>query len=804
MNSHRPSWWSNLARWFGATAAASLLTSSCVEGTIGEPGASCESARSYFLTNVWGKVMAQRCLSCHAPGGTAQLRGARFQLLPASYPDFADANLAMATELANTSYVIDGERVSALLAKPMGRVNHGGGSIIQEGTPEYEALAELVDRVGEGSNQDLCRDYGSLAAPSGVDLLSWRSTLRKAALDLVGRLPTDAEYARGATEEGFKAVLATMMEEPAFYRRWRTAWNDQMLTDRYITADGCDQRALNLISNEDFPNRGTYGGAAGVGELDCCGRDRGMDACRQAQTFFLQANNAVAQEPINLFDYIIRNNRSFSEILTADYTMVNPQSAHVYGVSDEVNFGGSYEASDLRPARIRYTWHVGPRNGMPARTGTEDFPHAGVLTMPVFLARYPTTETNRNRHRARMVQSFFLATDILKVGERPLDPTASEALVQTPTLNYGPCVTCHRINDPIAGAFRAFPPQNNNAWRYDPLNPWYADIFPPGVSGENMPASSYSAGLKWLAPRITSDPRFASSVVFFVYKALTGREPLAHPTDMADPLYNARSAAWNEQDRIFRAISRRFTADGMNFKTIVAEMVRSPLYRAVGVVGENARANMESHAGLGTAQLISPEVLDRRIRAIAGFGWVGDVTRNTSWLLGDFYYPYGGINSDTIVKRATDPSGIIVGVAQRMANEVSCRATSWDFTHPQAERRFFRRVRLDTSPESGGQPVPNNIALIRQNIADLHSIILDEQLSPDSPEVTRTYNLFLETWREASTSGAISVVCRGTADPATGTVLAMNQQINTDTSGTIRAWMAVMTYLFSDYRFLYQ
>lgn len=780
----------------GLCLTLALSAVGCTNGEIGEPGASCESSREYFLTDVWGPVMARTCVSCHAPGGTAQLRGARFQLLPGAYPDFADANLASARAMANQSYNVGGENISALLAKPLGLVSHGGGTVVREGSPEHAALRGLVERLSNGGDDTACRDYGSLAAPSGVALLDWPATFRKAALDLTGRLPTPAEERMVTTEEGFDTALAALFEEPAFYARMRTAWNDLMLTDRYVTNDGCDQRALNLISGEDFPNRGTYGGEGGPNGLNCCGTDRANPLCADVRTFFLNANNAIAREPINLFEHIVRDNRPFSEILTADYTLVNPQSAHVYGVADQVTFS-SYDPTELRPARIRYTRVF---NAMRNDRQTVEFPHAGVLTTPAFLSRYPTTDTNRNRHRARIVQSYFLATDILKVGERPIDPTASEALVQAPALNYGPCVTCHRINDPIAGAFRGFFP-TNTAWRFNPRDAWYTDMFPPGYDGEAMPATSYGSSLKWLAPRITADPRFVSSIVRFVYRTLTGRDPLAHPTDTADALYASRSAAWTEQDRVLRAISQRVIASNLNFKTAVSEMIRSPLYRATAFVGGNS----PEHTGLGTARMLTPEMLDRRIRAIAGFAWVQDATRQNAWLTGDFYLPYGGINSDTIVQRARDANGIISGIAQRMANEVACRGTAYDFTRPQSERRFFRRVALNTVPESAGQAVPGSVAQIRQNIVDLHSLILGEHLDENSPEIDRTYTLFLETWREASMNGTALVdACRGTRDPTNGMALPMGVQIGDDRNGTVRAWMAVLTYLFSDYRFLYQ
>lgn len=803
---HQRTWRSRFSAAAFVVAAATVAPSGCFDGDIGEPGASCESTRSYFLTDVWGPVMAQKCVGCHAPGGVAQDRGARFQLLPASYPDFADTNLAAAIAMANQSYNVDGTTMSTLLAKPLGRVQHGGGAVLTEGSPEYAALSELVDRL-TSSGAESCADYGSIAAPSGVTLLDWRATLRKASLDLLGRLPTDDEYARGGVNEaGFVATFTAMIEAPAFYTRMRTAWNDMVLTDRYVSGDGCDQRALNLLNSDDFPNRGTYGGGAGADGLECCGRDRAMAVCADVRASFLAANNAIAREPVNLFEYVVRNNRPFSEILTADYTLVNPQSAHVYGVTDQVRFNGTYDANELQPARLRYT-----RVYSATRRESADFPHAGILTMPVFLARYPNTETNRNRHRARIVQSYFLATDILKVGERPIDPTASEALVQTPTLNYGPCVTCHRINDPIAGAFRSLS-TFGASWRYDPNDAWYTDMAPPGFAGEDMPGSSYRAGLRWLGPRIVGDPRFAVSVVRFLYKTLTGRDALVYPTDTADPLYAARASSWNEQDRIFRAIANRFTASGMNFKTAVLEMVRSPIYRAVGAVTQGDATRMASHGGIGTARLLTPELLDRKLRAIMGFGWAQDAARdvasngNYGWLTNGLYLPYGGIDSDTIVRRVTDPSGVIVGIAQRMANEMACRATAFDFTKPLAERRFFRRVYIETVPESAGQSVPGSIAQIRQNIVELHEAILGERLAPDSPEIERTYQLFLETWREAVMTGsAIPEACRATRSPVTNEAITpTGAQVTSDPRGTVRAWMAVLTYLLSDYRFLYQ
>ena len=299
---------------------------------------------------------------------------------------------------------------------------------------------------------------------------------------------------------------------------------------------------------------------------------------------------------------------------------------------------------------------------------------------------------------------------------------------------------------------------------------------------------------------------------------------MSFPLDTADANYAARAAAWTEQDRIFRAIGRRFVATNMNFKTVLIELIKSPLYRATSIVlpanlsAEETATRSAAHSGIGTGQLLSPEQLDAKIRAIAGFGWLRDGTNgimrdyasmganNQGLLVHEYYYPYGGINSDTIVRRVTDPSGIIIGVAQRMANEVACIGTAFDFTRPQADRRFFTRVQLDTVPEAGGNPVPANAALIRENIVAMHRLILGETLRVDDPEVDRTFTLFLETWRETRVPAMNmnNLGCDATINPITGVALEMSERITEDTNGTIRAWMAVLSYLFQDYKFLYQ
>ena len=72
-----------------------------------------------------------------------------------------------------------------------------------------------------------------------------------------------------------------------------------------------------------------------------------------------------------------------------------------------------------------------------------------------FLRRYPTTATNRNRARSRWTYYHFLGLDIEKSASRTTDPVAL-ADTNNPTMHNPACTVCHRIMDPVAGAFQNY------------------------------------------------------------------------------------------------------------------------------------------------------------------------------------------------------------------------------------------------------------------------------------------------------------------------------------------------------------
>jgi hypothetical protein len=707
--------------------------------------------------------MSTTCTKCHLPDGIAPAAGAKLVLQPSTYPGFIDTNLQTLTNVSQIEF----NGTSELLLKPIGQDMHTGGQVLDPNGPEYASLKELVSRLG---HTDTCVDKPNTTLQS-VALNDAPSTLRKAALDLAARLPTASEIS--SVTKGGDAALDTaldgFMNEDAFYDRLREIWNDVLYTDKGLEYNG---EALNGLDDKDYPNVDLYksGGAKAMnGPL---------------------ANAAVAREPLNLIAYVVKNVRPFTEILTADYAVVNPFNADVYGVTN-VKFTDPTDPNEFHEAQVSY-----PDGTM--------VPHAGVLSTPSFLIRWQTTPTNLDRGRARRVYAFFLATDVLKISVRPVDATAASA-VDDPTRNDPICTVCHQVIDPVAGGFRGY--DDYDYAHFDPTKPWHDEMFPPGFGGNQMPPSAYTAALPWLSAQVAADPRFVIASVRTMYQGLTGHAPIPYPDDATSSTFADDLAAWQAQDDFLRATADAFQKANLDLKVVVKAIIKSAYYRGVAPPSKVA-ASPAILRDIGTGRLLTPEMLNRRIAATTGIRWrmPWDWANQHDWLLADYDLLYGGIDSDTVTQRLTTPNGVLAAVANRMANEVSCAATAYDFSKPKGSRVLFPDVELMEVPMSAGNTVPGSVADIKKNIQYLHQQLLGEALADNDPELDRTYQLFLSTWQELETAGKPDVIwnCQAQNDPTTGNPLPMGTTIGSDPNFTLRSWMAVVSYLLQDYKFLYE
>ena len=722
----------------------------------------CVSDARFFQESISIGILEKTCMACHTAQG--QANQSDLVLLGAGETNYLQENLATVRSVAELE--IDG--TSLLLLKPSGQVPHGGGPIITQDSDEYRALEKLLARF---DNPVVCEsDVPGGGLLERVQIIDLPEVLRKAKLQLVGELPSPEELAQVSEggEPVLDALLLGYMEEDPFYVTLKRWWNDDLLTDKYVRGDD----AVNLLDADEYPNRKYYE------ELP-----DGSEERRLARRW---ANQSVAREPLDLIAHVVRTDRPFTEILTADYMLLNPFSARVYGVD-----GGF--ADDQDPTEFKELHIPG-------------IPHAGILTSPMFLNRFSTTDTNRNRHRSRMVYDLFLATDILKKAEQPVDPTLIAD--HNPTMNNSQCTVCHTVIDPLAGSFLNWDARG----RYRiPEDGWYNEMRPPGFGKEVLPTARWDAGLQWAAKRIVADERFALSAVYSIYKGLIGRDPQSNPTDQDDPRYAAKLAFYNLEQAFLREATDNFISGGYKIKQTILTVVKSPWYRARSATGLSDD-DQAALAPLGTMRLLTPEELDAKLIATIGYPWRRRLSENNQLLNPrEYYFFYGGMDSDQVTRRITEPNGIMANVQLRMANEMSCYSVARDLREAPEDRVLFPHVELSYTPEdANGFEVPQAVAAIRKNIRYLHHRLLGEVLTPGHPEEQATYKLFLQTWREGYQARRNDQVprdipgrCRATWDFYGERDLPEEERLYQDQNYTIRAWMAVITYLLADWRFLY-
>ena len=770
---------------------------------------SCVSTREYFTTQIYGKTL-QACAGCHSPGGTADQRGAKFKLQRETYPNFVSANLAHIRDYAKLDY--DGKPM--LLLKPLGQRDHGGGAVLKEDSEDYKILTKFVGDLRAG-RESTCNGDAQL----GVILMDNRETARKAAITLAGRYPTDAEFTEAGTDEGLDRFILKLTSEELFYDRLREIWNDALLTDRGLDAGvGATYQNAPELYDDRFPGYTT--------------------ANRQ------WATTSVTEEPMRFIEYVVRNNLPFSDVVTGNYVVANPYVARLYGLPhDKPPTPENYlewKRLDFSPVQFPTS------QGAPRATGV---PVAGVLTTPAFLNRWETTRTNKGRKRARIVLKNFLATDIFKFAQRPVDSTALTS-VQNPTANSPMCSVCHTVIDPIAGGFRGF--DENSMARFNPDDKWHDDMLPPGFNSTQMPPESYGNAIMWLGAQIPRDPRFGIAVAQVMYRGLVGDEPLTFPQDKTAPDYEDRVKGYGIQSDWFVKIGSDFAAAKFDMRQLVLAIVKSAYFRAKS--GDTTKDGL--HDGLGPGRLLTPEMLGRKYRATTGLYFFAneaaskddtrardgflrsDLVRDRDWRL-----VYGGIDSGDVTKRTDTMSPIMLATSQYTSAIVACRTTSYDFTKVATDRRLFRKVEMSTTPftvratpDAPLVPVPDAERKIRENIVDLYFRLLGETVAADSDEVNKAYALFVDVWkdleetdlRDGNNKGMSNNRCVANDDwdkgarfeDQNGRLTAVfdklaprpdakapyepGQRLDRDENFTVRSWQAVMTYLLTDYRFTHE
>ena len=395
-----------------------------------------ETAAEFFAARV-SPVVQAKCVNCHVEGGVSG--NTRLVFVRSENADHLELN-----RQAFADFLAEAEDGAELILNKIQGVAHGGGVQAAAGTEDYASIERYLELIGGESGAAALTPatlFDGVATAPG-----WK-TLWRAAIVFAGRLPTEAEYERAERgPAGLREAVRGVMEGPGFHDFLIRAANDRLLTDKHLgsTIDG------NVFGFVNFNNR--------YRALRMAGDEAALAA------WWDRSQLGFARAPLELIAHVAENDLPYTEILTADYVMASPLADQAYGGA--AAFNDADDALEFKPSRIvdyyrsddsvvsEYTEAFGLHVIDPGNLRT-DWPHAGILNTLVFLKRYPTTPTNRNRARSRWTYYHFLGLDVEKSASRTTDP---EALADTdnPTMRNPACTVCHGVLDPVAGAFQNY------------------------------------------------------------------------------------------------------------------------------------------------------------------------------------------------------------------------------------------------------------------------------------------------------------------------------------------------------------
>ena len=693
--------------------------------------------------------LQSNCLACHKTGGSAPQGGARLVL-----GEGARDNHNAFVEFLDTP----GVSQSYILSKVTGGNSHGGGAVLAQGSTLYrdleDYLALLKGDTGGGSSDS---DFWL-----GTEAESREVTLRRASLLFSGEVPGHgAIEAAKESDQRLRTRVLTTMQGEGFHEFLINGANDQLLISGL--ANGID---FNISTFDRYPM---------FAELMKDLPDERPEEFEEyhERPFFTRGDaewmfrQAVGREPLELIAHVVMNDKPYSEVLTADYTMVNAFSDLAYrsdaGFShDFAEEDGFYDRRPFGIFRPGYNdghiphdeqFEINEDEGTFTFSDYQQWPHAGVLSTQAWLARYPSTDTNRNRARARWTYFHFLGVDIEKSAPRSTDPDAL-ADTDNPTMKNPACTVCHERLDPMAGAYQSFgdighyldqfggKDSLSDAYKcpecyggepgstdYQEGDTWYRDMRVPGFEGD--PAETdFQDSLQWLAQEIVNDPRFAKATVQFWWPAVFGSEPLLPPVDAEAVDAGQHIRAFNAQQALISQLAADFQASDFDLKSLLADMVMSPWYRHSTL---SDPADLETRqvelATVGRGKLLTPEELDRKNRAVFGRSWRqwGDGTNPHAIGLETAFVGqwapyttfYGGIDGAVVTKRNRNLTPLMSNVAESMAIDLSCQVVIEDFNRPRSERQVFRRVDRDTVPGE----ITRTQAALRGKVDDMGQMV---------------------------------------------------------------------------------
>ncbi|VAW94126.1 hypothetical protein MNBD_GAMMA23-2179 [hydrothermal vent metagenome] len=694
------------------------------------------STNSQAITTAYSNVKSDMtaCFGCHSAGGIA-----------------GSTNLIL--DINNDSFTLDALKNysgtfgrNTLLSKTIGQPFHAGGNVFGSRTSQAYLNLEQLLILLETSQQS--GQSGNLA----FTIESPSQTFRRASLYLTGTIPNRGQVLslQNASDETLRNQILSLMNGEGFKNFLKNGANAR-LNSRHLITSG---------NGAAFYNKYYLANASNTERRSVVRRD-------------------LAEEPLEIIANVVMNDRPYSEILIANYTMVSQYTDESY------NTGLNLASGEWREAQNRGQDIKTSSTFFRDATGASritDFPHAGVLSTWAYLSKYPTTATNRNRERARWTMQHFLGFNIEKSATRAIS-ISDVADEVNPTMNNPACSVCHQTMDPIAGAFKFFHERvgykangtDSLDRRYRSRNPgvdWYQNMRPAGYGSNQVPSGADP--LQWLAQRMVEDNRFAIGAVKFWWFAVFGEDVLDE---------SAPQAQLDAQAALITSLANNFRQN-LNLKQLLADMMMTNTFRASKKIDAGLDDNLLS-VHMGARRLLTGYELKQKTESLTGLIW----GRTRPSLEREYKLLYGGADDVTIERRATDMSSMMYRVAERHAYNMGCAAVLLDFSVPQSQRRLFTEVENNSLNETA----------IRNQIVVLYERMLNRPVTINSTEVNQAYQLFLDLRQARINLGGSTRINEGVRCDNRLDGGSLN-----DTSLVLSPWRGMIIAMMTDPDYLYE
>ena len=156
-----------------------------------------------------------------------------------------------------------------------------------------------------------------------------------------------------------------------------------------------------------------------------------------------EVHTSLTEEPLWLIEHVVENDLPFTEIVTADYAVMDEIVAEIWN-------DHTYDFSTGGKQQVYWL---------------DNRPVAGLVTSNGMLFRHISNGANYHRSRVNMLTDAFLCEsfsgrDIPLTGE--IDLSDDEAVAEA-VFNQTECIACHQGLDPLAAHFWGFRPRITNA-----------------------------------------------------------------------------------------------------------------------------------------------------------------------------------------------------------------------------------------------------------------------------------------------------------------------------------------------------